>query len=70
MIPNHLNPRPQKGDIWEAYAGHPLLIVDIVFDKQYNSHVALMKHLTGQQMVIEVPTVSIRQGVGVWVKIA
>jgi hypothetical protein len=69
-----MNPKPQIGDIWEIYGGagvgRPVLIVDITFDKEYNSHVAVMKHLTGTQHVFEVPVVSIRQGVGIWIKIA
>jgi len=69
-----MNPRPQTGDIWEIYGpagyGRPVLVVDIIFDKQYNSHVAIMKHLTGNQIVFEAPIVSIRQGVGIWQKIA
>ena len=69
-----MNPRPQKGDIWEIYGGasggRPVLIVDIVFNKEYNSDVAVMKHLSGNQLVFEVPVVSIRQGVGIWVKAA
>lgn len=69
-----MNPRPQIGDIWQVYGfagnSNPVLIVDILFSKQYNSDVAVMKHLTGNQMIIEVPLVSIRQGIGIWVKIA
>ena len=69
-----LNPRPQKGDIWDVYTlagiSRPVLVIDIVFDKEYNSHVAVLKHLTGTQHVYEVPVVSMRQGVGIWAKIA
>jgi selenophosphate synthetase-related protein len=69
-----MNPRPQKGDIWEIYGGagggRPVLIVDIIFSKEYNSDVAVMKHLAGTHHVFEVPVVSVRQGVGIWVKVA
>ena len=69
-----MNPKPQIGDIWDVYAvtgiRRPMLVVDIVFNKEYNSHVAVLKHLTGTQHVFEVPVVSMRQGVDTWIKIA
>jgi len=70
MIPKHLNPRPQVGDIWQSSANNPILIVDIVFDKQLNTHVAVIKYLTGKQIVFEVPVAYIHQGVGIWEKVA
>jgi hypothetical protein len=69
-----LNPYPEKGDIWEVYAvtgiRRPILVVDIVFNKEYNSHVATLKHLTGTQHIFDVPVVSMRQGVDTWIKLA
>lgn len=69
-----MNPRPQVGDIWEVHAvaggSYPILVVDVVFEKEYNSHVAVLKHLTGTQHVFQVPLVSMRQGVGIWLKVA
>ena len=65
-----LNPRPQIGDIWQVYKDSPMLLIDFEFDKEFNTHVAVFRHLTGRQNTYSVPIISIRQGVGIWVKIA
>lgn len=67
---SYVKPKPQIGDIWEVVENSPLLLVDIKFDKEFNSHVAVFKHLTGKQHTFSVPIVSIRQGVGEWKKLA